>query len=56
MAQRPLKAGFRGNKVSLPSKPCLACGRHMSWRRKWAANWERVRYCSVACRRKARAT
>ncbi|WP_269746434.1 DUF2256 domain-containing protein [Dechloromonas agitata] len=40
----------------MPCKPCQSCGRSMSWRRKWAANWERVRYCSVACRRKARAT
>lgn len=23
----------------------------MVWRRKWAANWESVRYCSDACRR-----
>ncbi|MFN4325008.1 MAG: DUF2256 domain-containing protein [Azonexus sp.] len=54
MAKRtPLTAGFRGNKAALPSKPCLACGRPMSWRRKWAANWAQVRYCSRACRRQA---
>ena len=23
----------------------------MVWRRKWAANWDSVRYCSDACRR-----
>jgi len=23
----------------------------MAWRRRWAANWESVRYCSDACRR-----
>ena len=23
----------------------------MTWRRKWAANWDEVRYCSDACRR-----
>ena len=23
----------------------------MAWRRKWAANWDQVRYCSDACRR-----
>jgi hypothetical protein len=45
-------AGFKGNKQALPSKPCLACGRPMSWRRKWARNWAEVRYCSDACRQK----
>ncbi len=43
--------GFEGNKASLPSKPCVACGRPMSWRRRWAANWDEVKYCSDACRR-----
>ena len=42
---------FRGNKQSLPSKPCAACGRPMTWRRKWAKNWQDVRYCSDACRK-----
>ncbi len=42
---------FRGNKASLPSKPCLACGRPMSWRRSWAKNWAEVKYCSERCRR-----
>ncbi|MBU6440421.1 MAG: DUF2256 domain-containing protein [Betaproteobacteria bacterium] len=51
-----MRAGHRGNKASLPSKTCQVCGRAMSWRRAWAANWEQVRYCSEACRkRKARA-
>lgn len=43
--------GFRGNKAALPSKPCAACGRAMSWRRAWAKNWAQVKYCSDACRR-----
>ena len=30
---------------------CASCGRTMVWRRKWAANWDSVRYCSDACRR-----
>lgn len=42
--------GFKGNKQSLPSKPCAACGRPMSWRKKWEKNWEQVKYCSEACR------
>lgn len=43
--------GFKGNKQQLPHKPCVACGRPMSWRKSWAKNWEQVRYCSEACRR-----
>jgi hypothetical protein len=41
----------KGNKQSLPSKPCAVCGRPMSWRKAWAKNWEQVRYCSDACRK-----
>ena len=44
-------ATFCGNKAALPSKPCMQCGRAMSWRRSWAKNWAEVRYCSEACRR-----
>ena len=45
------KQGFKGNKSYLPTKPCQSCGRPMSWRKRWARNWEEVRYCSEACRR-----
>ncbi|MCX7212523.1 MAG: DUF2256 domain-containing protein [Burkholderiales bacterium] len=44
------KQSFRGNKSALPSKPCLACGRPMSWRKAWARNWDEVKYCSQRCR------
>ncbi len=44
-------ATFRGNKAGLPSKPCVACGLPMSWRRSWAKNWADVKCCSEACRR-----
>lgn len=43
---------FKGNKQSLPSKPCAVCGRPMTWRKKWAKNWDEVNYCSDACRKK----
>ena len=33
-------------------KPCSVCGRTMTWRRKWARNWDEVKYCSDACRRR----
>ena len=45
-----MKNNFKGNKSSLPSKPCTVCQRPMSWRKAWAKNWESVRYCSDACR------
>ena len=43
---------FKGNKSALPSKPCIVCGREMSWRKSWEKNWEAVKYCSDACRAK----
>ncbi len=33
-------------------KYCTVCGRRIEWRRKWARDWENVRYCSAACRRR----
>ena len=37
-----------------PEKVCPACGRPFQWRRKWAACWEQVKYCSDRCRARAR--
>ncbi|MEM7084056.1 MAG: DUF2256 and DUF3253 domain-containing protein [Pseudomonadota bacterium] len=31
-------------------KTCQACGRPMTYRKKWAASWDEVKYCSKACR------
>ena len=47
-----ITSSFKGNKAGLPSKPCLACGLPMSWRKRWAKNWDEVKYCSEACRKK----
>lgn len=33
------------------SKTCASCGRRIEWRKKWAEDWEQVRYCSAGCRR-----
>lgn len=33
-------------------KTCAACGRRIEWRKKWARDWEQVRYCSTSCRRR----
>nr|WP_081926199.1 DUF2256 domain-containing protein [Massilia sp. LC238] len=41
-------------KAELPVKDCLQCGRPFAWRKKWARDWDQVRYCSERCRRTAR--
>lgn len=41
-------------KGDLPQKICAACGRPFAWRRKWARDWDAVRYCSDACRAAAK--
>lgn len=38
-------------KQHLPQKTCAACGRPFAWRKKWARDWDQVRFCSDACRR-----
>lgn len=43
--------GRMRKKSDLPVKVCATCGRPFTWRRKWAAVWDEVRYCSDACRR-----
>lgn len=48
---QPSGKSFRGNKAALPSKPCAACGLPMTWRKRWARNWDDVKFCSDACRR-----
>ncbi|MET0171407.1 MAG: DUF2256 domain-containing protein [Agrobacterium vaccinii] len=38
-------------KENLPTKICACCGLEFTWRRKWAASWADVKYCSERCRR-----
>ena len=37
-------------KQNLPEKICPVCGRAFTWRKKWADDWENVKYCSQRCR------
>ncbi len=37
-------------KADLPTKICAACGLPFAWRKKWAANWSDVKFCSDRCR------
>lgn len=36
--------------MSIPDKRCETCGRAIEWRKKWARDWDHVKYCSRACR------
>ena len=47
----PVVRSFKGNKQGLPSKPCVAFGRAMAWRKRWARSWPEVKFCSDACRK-----
>lgn len=38
--------------MAVESKTCVACGRRIEWRKKWARDWDAVKYCSDACRRR----
>ncbi|UIJ35209.1 DUF2256 and DUF3253 domain-containing protein [Allobranchiibius sp. GilTou73] len=39
--------------MSTPAdRTCVSCGRRIEWRRKWERDWEQIRYCSAACRRR----
>lgn len=37
-------------KGDLPSKICACCGKPFAWRRKWARDWDQVKFCSDRCR------
>ena len=37
-------------KQDLPTKLCATCGKPFTWRKKWAKDWDEVRYCSDRCR------
>lgn len=41
----------RSERPTLP-KSCASCGRTIEWRKKWERNWDSVRYCSEACRKR----
>lgn len=51
MKKPPKASGFR-NPHNLPSKVCAACARPFVWRKKWERDWENVKFCSDACRKK----
>lgn len=42
--------GKRVLKSNLPQKLCAACKRPFTWRKKWARDWDKVKFCSERCR------
>lgn len=41
-------------KADLPEKICPVCRRAFTWRKKWARDWDQVKYCSRRCASQAR--
>ncbi|MEM6979113.1 MAG: DUF2256 domain-containing protein [Planctomycetota bacterium] len=39
-----------------PEKICPVCQRPFQWRKKWARDWDNVKYCSQRCRSRASST
>ncbi|WP_375290642.1 DUF2256 domain-containing protein [Qipengyuania sp.] len=37
-------------KGDLPTKTCAACCLAFTWRKKWARDWDQVKFCSDRCR------
>ncbi|WP_291553947.1 DUF2256 domain-containing protein [Bosea sp. (in: a-proteobacteria)] len=40
----------RPTRPTCRKKRCVACGLSFAWRRKWARDWDQVRFCSDRCR------
>tara|TARA_B100001559_G_scaffold318139_1_gene324676 strand:- start:862 stop:1242 length:381 start_codon:yes stop_codon:yes gene_type:complete len=39
-------------RTNFPQKSCSSCGRSFTWRKSIAKNWDDVKYCSNACRKR----
>jgi len=37
-------------KNGFPPNICATCGLPFEWRKKWARDWENVKYCSEKCK------
>ena len=46
----PDKLRKRETETAKREKICKTCGRAFEWRKKWAKDWDVVKYCSDACR------
>jgi hypothetical protein len=50
MSRKHVNLGRAPARGDLPTKACAACGLTFSWRRKWARDWDQVKFCSDRCR------
>ena len=50
MSRKHVNLGRAPAKSDLPTKTCVACGLAFTWRKKWARDWEQVKFCSDRCR------
>lgn len=50
----PIKNKLKGFKENLPTKICASCGRPFQYRKKWKLIWEKVQFCSKACKGKGK--
>ncbi len=41
-------------KGDLPQKICEMCQKPYAWRKKWARDWDNIRYCSQRCKTDAK--
>jgi hypothetical protein len=48
MPDRPSKSPRQT--AAHPDKTCAACGRTITWRKKWERDWDNVKFCSDNCR------
>jgi len=44
------RKGRMVKKSELDEKICLTCKRPFSWRKKWARDWDNIKFCSKRCR------
>jgi hypothetical protein len=51
-AARPIEPLAMPSSSHPEGKPCVACGRWIDWRKKWERDWDNVKFCSDACRKK----
>ncbi|MDX2277471.1 MAG: DUF2256 domain-containing protein [Hyphomonadaceae bacterium] len=56
MGRRAEKPTPSYRKPNLPHKDCAVCAKPFAWRKKWARDWDNVKYCSERCRRNATAS
>ncbi|RJF73004.1 DUF2256 domain-containing protein [Deinococcus cavernae] len=54
MSKEPKGFGQGRRPGERPTKICPVCGLSFTWRKKWARDWENVRYCSERCRTRAK--